>query len=209
MSDEPARNDQAKTSMTRSVLSNWVGHFVFMAVGFILPRLISDQIGAEAMGLWDLGWSFVSYTALLSLDIVGAITRYVARYRATADWRGLSEAVSSSLALLCGSCALGMIATGVFVLFVPSFVPQDCTITLVEARHMVVVLGVSAALQLPLNVFNGLISGCGRFDLKNAIRVSVRIVELVVMALLLLRGHGLISLAYTILTGVMLRGVLG
>ncbi|MCH8967782.1 MAG: hypothetical protein IIA66_01540, partial [Planctomycetes bacterium] len=81
-------------------MANWLGYLVFAASGFVLPRLISDNLGRDLLGIWDLAWLIVSYAGLLTLGVGGAASRYIARHRAREDWLALSAMASSCLAVL-------------------------------------------------------------------------------------------------------------
>ncbi|MCH8851496.1 MAG: oligosaccharide flippase family protein [Planctomycetes bacterium] len=189
----------------RNVLSNWAGHFVFMLAGFVLPRVIGDRAGAETLGLWDFGWSLVSYTVFLSMDIGGAVNRYVARYRALADWDSLNVAVNSCLAILSVAFVLALAAALCFAALVPVLLPSMAAAALTEARWMVLILGINAAIQLPLSILNGVISGCERFDLKNAVRIGVHVAQVTGMIVVLLLGYRLVALAGLVLAGTLVR----
>ncbi len=197
----------AKTgsSVARNIASNWAAQVVFMLAGFVLPRMIGDRAGAETLGLWDLGWSLVSYTMFLSMDIGGAVNRYVARYRARADWESLNTAVNSCLAILSASFGLALAAALCFTALVPVLLPSVPATALTDARWMVLILGINAAIQLPLSILNGVLNGCERFDLRNAVRISVRLAEVAGMIAVLLLGHRLVALAGVLLAGTLVR----
>lgn len=194
-----------KTSIVDNVLANWMGQLVFMISGFVLPRLISDHLSAERLGLWYFGWTFVGYSQLLALGIAGAVNRYVAWHRARDDWDALNRVVSSSLVILTLSCLVALVATGVFTWLVPILNPRMHPDHIEDTRIMLVLLGIGAAIQLPGSVFNGVIGGYERFDLKNAVRIFISIGSLGTLALLLVRGYELVALAGTILGGEILR----
>ncbi|MCH8852702.1 MAG: oligosaccharide flippase family protein, partial [Planctomycetes bacterium] len=191
--------------MARNVASNWAAQVVFMLAGFVLPRMIGDRAGAEILGLWDFGWSLVSYSLFLSMDIGGAVNRYVARYRARADWDSLNVAVNSCLAILSVSFAAALAAALCFAALVPVLLPSVPAATLTEARWMVLILGINAAIQLPLSILNGVLNGCERFDLRNAVRISVRVAEVAGMIAVLLLGYRLAALACVVLAGTLVR----
>ena len=58
-----------RSRLIRNVGASYVSHFVFMAFGFIMPRLIDGYAGQTALGVWDFGWAFVSYLGLAMLGI--------------------------------------------------------------------------------------------------------------------------------------------
>lgn len=208
MTSAAASPERKGSSVARNVASNWAAQVVFMLAGFVLPRMIGDRAGAEILGLWDFGWSLVSYSLFLSMDIGGAVNRYVARYRARSDWDSLNVAVNSCLAILSVSFAAALAAALCFAALVPVLLPSVPAATLTEARWMVLILGINAAIQLPLSILNGVLNGCERFDLRNAVRISVRVAEVAAMIAVLLLGYRLAALACVVLAGTLVREAL-
>jgi len=188
-----------KNTLTRAVLSNWAGYAVMVVTGFVMPRLISDELGQKMLGLWDFAWALVSYTELLRLGIVGAASRYVARFAELNDWTSLNRIVSTcAMLLLCSFLvACGLIA--VLVILTPALIKENDPLIVDYARQLVVLMGLSAALQLPLALYQGVLTGFQRFDLKNAIRGIIQLAGLIAMIWLVTHGYGLASLAIAIL----------
>ncbi len=188
-----------RPSLFTNTLTNMIWYVFVLIQGFVLPRLISDHLGRDLLGVWDLGWTLVFYTNLLALGTRGAVSRYVARHRVTGDWPSMNEMVNSSLVLLFMGCAIGLAAAGAFCYFVPYFMTDASPDTIRDARWVVLLLSTSAALQLPGGVFNAVITGCERFDLLNIMRGVRDIGVLVVSAALLYMGYGLVTIAALVL----------
>ncbi|MBX3394877.1 MAG: polysaccharide biosynthesis protein [Phycisphaerae bacterium] len=182
-----------KPSLFSNTLTNLTWYIIVLAQGFILPRLISDHLGREILGVWDLGWSLVFYTGLLALGTRGAVARYVARFRAMQDWNALNQVVNSSLLLLVIGGAIGLVAAGAFAYCVPYFLTNSSPGVLSEARWVIFLLSASAALSLPGGVFNGVITGSERFDMLNLAR-GARDIGLLVAGVALLNAK--LSLAW-------------
>ena len=102
-----------RTSMGRNVLGSWVCQLVFVAVGFVLPRIVDREIGQESLGIWDLGWSIQAYFGLASFGIIGAISRHIARARAAHD-ADMVRAVASvgMLLYLCTGTLVAILTIG-------------------------------------------------------------------------------------------------
>lgn len=187
-------------STARNVLANWIWYFLVLVSGFVLPRLMSDHLGRELLGVWDLGWSVVFYVRWLHLGVTASVNRYVARHRALADWDGLNHTVNTSLALLLTACGIGFLLGAVFAWFVPVMLPGQSAELVRSARHVVLLLCATAALQLPGGVFNAVITGCQRFDLLSIIRGARDGAVMIAIIVLLLGGHGLVPAACAVLT---------
>lgn len=200
MTDMTDTSPADRVGLVRSVSANWIGQMVYALSGFVLPRLVSDRIGQTPLGVWDFAWSTVALTSFLAFGVGSAASRYVAHCRAVKDWEQLNGIVNASLTVLTMAFALGLMLVGALVLLTPALLAADTDAqTMAIARWVVGVLGVSAAISLPLGLFSGFLSGYERFDLKNLTRSVCHLTGLAVMAVLLLSGYGLISLALTTL----------
>ena len=208
MSDAPAGNTGREESLARGILTNWAAFSVFVVSGFILPRLISDQLDQTSLGVWDFAWSLASYAKLLSFGIVSVAARYVARFRATGDWKSMSHVISASLALLVASACVAGVLIVVLVAAAPWLLRRTgAEINASEAQTVVGLLGATVAITLPLHLFSGILSGCRRFGLKNLNRCSWHGAALVAIVVLLHLGYGLGTVAAVLLISEVCSGL--
>lgn len=187
--------------MTWNVLASWAGHFVFIIAGFIMPRLIDRNIGHESLGVWDFAWSLVAYFGLAQSGLVSSVNRYVAKYRAAGDTAGINCVVSSA------TCVLSVLAVAVFALTVvvtiavPSLLSSRLGEHMVDAQWVIFLLGVSLTIQMVLSGFGGVVTGCHRWDLHNAIHAGGYAVTVAGMISVIMLGGGLRGLALVTLCG--------
>jgi len=193
--------------LVRSVLSNWGFSLVELFVGFAMPRLISDRLGQELLGVWDVSWSLVFWVRWTNLGVTGAVTRYVAHYRALRDWARLNASVNTSLAFLLLGCLLAVSLGGVFAALAPYMLREPSPQAVNAAGWTIILLTAAAGLQMPAGVFNSVITGYERFDLLNVIRCTRDITVLLAVTGLLLTGGGLAACAAVTLAAEMLASV--
>ena len=182
-------------AVARNVLANWSGHCVTLAAGFILPRLINDQIGQVRLGLWDFAWSIAGSFFILTGGIGSAVNRYVAHYRAVSDWPSLNRTVSACMALylVCTAVALALAAAASW--WIHLILPATLETGLWEARTVVFLLGIAMVVQLPFATYHGVITGHQRYDVATWIETGCRIAGVLLMIVALLLGYGLIALS--------------
>ena len=192
----------------RSTLFNWGGHLVYVIAGFIIPRFVDRRLGAELLGVWDFGWSLVGYIDLMMLGLVSAVNRFVARHRERNETEELNRCVNSSLVVMAASTLLALGLTVVFVLATPQLLGGLSPAAEHQARMMMLLLGISGAVQLPSGIFNGVVTGCARFGLKNVIRSGAHALAVVGMIAVVWQGYGLIALAAVCLAEQILTAVL-
>lgn len=202
-----AESTSAAPSIPLGVVTNWAWSFLVAVSGFLIPRLIADYEGREVLGIWDLGWSLLFFVSFLSFGASGAVNRYVSRYRTMEDWQSLNASINCSLLLLCSSAAGTMLIAGGMVAFIPSLFANIDGPSLVTARAVVLILALAAASQLPLAVFNSVITGHGRFDLLNLTRGAKDLVVLLAMVAALIMGWGIVALAFVVVAGELCCGI--
>jgi O-antigen/teichoic acid export membrane protein len=177
------------------VIWSWAGQVVLIVSGFVIPRLIDHDLGASALGIWDFGWSLVSHFGLIRGGITGSINRYVARFRSQGDIESLNVAVSSVSGVLRCMGAVVVILTLLCVWGMPLLLRESLSGHLNQARWLVLLLGLSLALQVSVSAYGGILTGCHRWGLHNGIYAITYSIMLVGMVAVLKLGYGLVGLA--------------
>ncbi len=201
-SDTAGPDLTGRDRMTRNILCSWSGHLVFIVAGFVMPRMIDRHLGQTVLGVWDFCWSVVGSFNMAQLGIGSSINRYVAKHRAVHDVDGFRRAVSSVLCVQVIAGLIVMLLTGAAAQLVPwlfrgQLGPEGHT-----ASSVVALLGASLAIQTAFNTFAGVITGCHRWDLHNAISAGFYAASVAAMLIALSLGKGLPSLALVYLCGV-------
>jgi O-antigen/teichoic acid export membrane protein len=196
-----------RSRLARNVLTSWAGHLVFCIAGFIMPRMMDRYLGQEALGVWDFGWSLVSYFGLVQAGIGGAVSRYVAKYRATGDAYSLNTAVSSAQCFQTGVAAFALALSAGAAVLVPALFSERLGEHAGEARWVVLLLGSSVAVQMLMNSFDGVLQGCHRWDIKTLINAGGHALTVCGMVVALLLHGGLTSLAAITFCGTVLAEV--
>lgn len=206
-SSAPARPASAngdvagRDRMAKNVLASWAGHLVLVVGGFIMPRLIDDRVGQTALGVWDFGWSLVSYFGLAEVGVGSSVNRYIAKYRAAGDNAGVNRTVSSVMAIQWLAALLVVALTAAATWSAPMLLSERLGGLLNEARWVILFLGLGLAVQMAFNGYVGVITGCHRWDLHNAINSTVYLVTTLGMVVVLAQGGGLKGLAMTHFVG--------
>ena len=187
--------------MAWNVLASWGGYLAVAVTGFIMPRLTDGHLGQEALGVWDLGWSVVSYFGLAQLGVGGSVNRYVAKYRGAHDVEGLRRLASSATCINVGSGLLALLATAVVIVLAPWLIGDRLGEQIEMARWVIALLGATVAVEMSFAVFPGVIAGCHRWDLHNAMNVGFEVSTAAAMVVTLYAGGGLRALALVALCG--------
>ena len=193
-----------RQQMVRNVLVSWLSQLVFIAAGFIMPRLIDHQLGREMLGLWDFGWTIVAYFGLVQMGVVGSINRYVATHQATGDLAGVNRCVSSiSLVLLAMAALMVLLSVGT-AFALPHLLDKHLRPFENELVWVVVGLGLATAVQTASAVYGGVLTGCHQWGIHNGIYAGGHFLTVLGMVGVLLAGGGLRGLAVVQLLGELL-----
>ncbi len=192
----------------KNVFASWAGHLVFVIAGFVMPRLIDRSVGQAALGVWDFAWSLVSYFGLAGLGIGSSVNRYVAKYRAVGDEKSMCEIVSSAMAVQFATAVLVAILSISLAIALPRIFSGRLGDQIEIARWVVALLGSGLAIQMGFDAFRGVITGCHRWDLHNAINAGSYGVTVIGMIVALSMGGGLKSLGVVNLVSVAVTEIL-
>jgi O-antigen/teichoic acid export membrane protein len=187
--------------LVRNILSGWGGQLVFVVAGFVMPRLIDRNLGQTALGIWDFGWSIVSYFGLAQIGIGTAVARHVAQHRARNDVDGLRRTVSTGMAFHVTAGIVILLVTVVLAWLIPRLFSARLGTHVADTRWVVGLLGATVAVQVAFDNFHGVLTGCHRWDLHNAISSGTYAAIVAGMLMALWLGGGLPSLALTNLIG--------
>jgi len=199
--ERPEDDLSGRNRMAWNVVASWLGHSVFVIAGFFLPRIIDRHLGQVGLGIWDFGWSLVSYLGIAQVGVGSSVNRYVAKRRAQHDTEGLNRTVSSVMFLQAIIAMVVLILTAVGTWMVPSLLDVQLGGYVVDARRVVFLLGLGVTAQMAFNPFVGVITGCHRWDLHNAINAGMYGVTAVAMAAVVSLDGGLVGLALVNLAG--------
>jgi O-antigen/teichoic acid export membrane protein len=197
-----------RSQMVRNVLGSWVCQMAFVLVGFVLPRIVDRRIGQESLGVWDLGWSVLSYFGLASLGIIGSITRRIAQARAARDSEMLCVTASTGMLIyLCTGTVVVMLALGTTYL-TPVLFGERLGDKTTDAQWVICLLGISVAVQFYSAVFTAVLTGCHRWIWHNGIASGVYLGTASGMISAVLLGGGLRTMAGLTLGGEVTAGFL-
>lgn len=179
--------------VARGTISNYVGSFVTIAIGFLITPFILSHLGPSRFGLWALANSFVAYGSLLDFGVSAAIVKYVAQHRANREIDEESRLLAS--ALLLAGC-LGTITLGLALVASRVFphvfdVSGDLRET---APRLVLLMGLSVGITIPCAALAAILQGLQRFEAVNALNIVGFVVYSALIVLVLLLGGGLLSM---------------
>lgn len=184
-----------KNRRTYNVIIGWLGQLVFVASGFILPRMINTNLGMETLGIWDFAWTLITYFEFIYGGMTSSVNRYVSRYRALGDIDSINTVVNSAFVVLVFFASLIALLSASFFLLLPIFFQERLGPQTTDAQWVILFLGLGLAIKIGLAVFGGVLTGCHRWDLHHGINTANRLITLLGMVVVLVLGGGLPVLA--------------
>jgi len=178
----------------RNVLSNYAGYGISILVSLFLSPFIVRTLGDSMYGVWVLLISLTGYYGLLDLGVRGAVTQYVARYKAKGDEDGVNRTLNTSLAFLGACSGIVLLAAGLVVVYLPAMIDVPAE-RVANARWAAGVLGVLFALTPLMAVWGAMMIACERFDLSNGVGIFVQLLRASATVAALLMGYGVVGLA--------------
>lgn len=196
-----AMDHSGRERLTWNVLMSWLSQLITVGIGFIMPRLIHDELGQVTLGVWDFGWAIVSYLSLVNFGIGSNSSKFVAQYRPSGQIQRLCEVMSTAhfmQLLICFGVFTGiyLLYTNVDAIFSSDKVDVD------ETAMVLLLLGYSLGIQMLTDAYRGIITGCHRWDIHNAVNTFHNISSAIGMITTLLLGLGIqwLALVYFVST---------
>ncbi|MES2474692.1 MAG: oligosaccharide flippase family protein [Verrucomicrobiota bacterium] len=191
---KPGEASDGRERLTTGLLVSWLSQILLILSGFIVPRMIDDAMGAATLGIWDFGWSMVSYFGLIEGGIGSSVNRYVAVERGKGDQEGVNR-IASSAALIQRAVGSVVILLTIGLAWCIPYNLKDVGPELeLQARWLVMLLGTATGLTMFGAVFTGILTGCHRWATHHSIYAITNILSVVAMVIALGLGFGIITL---------------
>lgn len=172
----------------------WVWYALHLGIAFFMSPLLVRGLGDSRYGIWSLVESVLAYLMLFDVGLGASVVRYVAKFEAGKDTHSLNRLFSTCLVLF-GSlgAAVMLIVVAIALPWArPLGVPAEYA---TDARWLLLILGCSVGVQLPLGVFPAVLDGLGRFPTKICIQIAGLLSRTALFVEVIRSGGGLLPLA--------------
>jgi O-antigen/teichoic acid export membrane protein len=189
------------SSVGRRLLSGsvlQVGNLFLTAVAaFFLMPFIVHHLGDRIYGFWALAASFIGYYSLLDFGLSSAVSQYMSvaiGRNNDAECRAVFN-TALRINLLLGAIALFVTVAIVAVTPWLSHNPADAHLF----QKVIAILGVNAAINLPVRVYGGVLYTKFRFDIQSWLTILGLVLRTGLIIWVILAGEGLLALAWVTL----------
>lgn len=195
MESEAGKTPARRPSLKLNAISNWVPLGVSIIMGFLLMPYLIAHLGQARYGVWALVGSFVGYYGFLRLGVGTGIMRYVPFYAGRNDNRSVSEVASTGLAIF--------LVAGLIILSLSMIAAEPIARFFNEGSEFVAlirVLGLAAAIECPMRIFDTTVRAHERWVVCNLITTIASIMRAIGLAGCVYFGYGLVEMGYVVLS---------
>lgn len=178
--------------LLRGSAARVVTTLVSIATTFFLTPFVVRTLSDHWYGLWVVISGFAAYYYLLDFGISSAVNQYITAAVARRDSERVNQVVSTAVALFAGLGSAVFALVGAVWIGVPWFVaPGDVA----SVRLVVLLQGFSLGLGFPFKAFGGVVLAHIRYDLIEAISLTLLLSQAGLTVLVLKSGGGIVALA--------------
>jgi O-antigen/teichoic acid export membrane protein len=189
-------NQQSLTTSKRLVHNTFYNVAALLSnalVGFFLIRFFLSRLGEAQYGVWLLiGGSIYRYAPLLSVGLNSSINRYIPLFVAQNDDDGVQRVINTSLFFFIALGIVLVIISLVFCCNVGSWFTIEPELVR-TAGILVLLVGFSSTLAMPLQSSTAILSGLQRYDIINVVMLAVLALRTILVVILLQQGFGLLT----------------
>jgi len=196
--------------MKRRLYQNTIANFAItilpLIIGLFLTPFIVHHLGNSAFGIWALALTLVGFSGFFDLGLTPTVSKKIAEYIAKDEKEQVNITSSTILVFYCGLGLLALVSffiIGKFFLTSWFNIPQELEGV---ARIAVYILGIQALISFPLRWLDGIVQGMQRFAFRALVIGLTAILNAALIVVLLLQGHGLITLVVIGLVTQMIQG---
>ncbi len=188
------QNSTTSKKLIYNTVSNVVTLVSNALIGFFLIRFFLGRLGEVSYGVWLLiAGTLFRYAAMLTLGLNSSINRYIPVFLAKNDEDGVRRVVSTSFFFFSIAGVVLAVSSVVIYWNVGSWFAIEPELA-GKTELLVLVVGFSFAVAMPLQPSTAILSGLQRFDVINLAILLALILRTILLIVLLSRGYGLITM---------------
>ncbi len=194
-------------TISKNIFSNYVGIGGAIIIAFLLSPYLIHTLGDTRYGVWSVVSALTGYMSLLDLGISSAVAKYVAKHKALNDYKAINVVIGSSLVVLMSVALLLILVSPVLANGMVSFFDFDGELGR-TVHALIIVASIDIAIFVCTGVLMGAYFGFQRFEVTNAVNLTVGIFKALAFYLALSNGLGLFAMGVVSLLGNILAALL-
>ena len=179
--------------LIHNTLFNVITLFATALIGFLLIRFFLSKLGESQYGIWIIVGSIFRYRGMLSLGLNSSINRLVPVYLAQEDSNGIKKTISTSLFFLIILSVFLFIISIVISINIERWFAIEAEF-IKSAKITILIIGLSFAVSMPLQLYSAVLSGLQRYDIINFARLIPILIRTILLVIFLSSGFGLVAM---------------
>jgi O-antigen/teichoic acid export membrane protein len=167
---------------------------VAAASSFFLMPFIVHHLGDRAYGFWTLATAFIGYYGLLDFGLSTAVTQYMSIAIGKKDYNECRRVFNTALRIQSLIGCIVLLATALTVAATPWFTKTHADAILF--REVIGIVGATVAIAFPARAYSGLLDAELRYDIQSVLSILIVTARTGLSVWVILRGGGLLSLAW-------------
>lgn len=185
-------------TVAKNAIANLVRGGASAVVAVVLPHFLTRWLGTDRFAAWALMLQLAAYANYLDFGVQTAVARYLAGALEKRDHERCDRLLSNAVAMLTVAGVIALCGLGIVAWQLPHLFRSVPTGLAGEMEFGVLILGLSAAINLPLSAYTGVLIGMQRNEYP-AIAIGIsRLLGAIAVVLVVHRTHSLIGLALCI-----------
>lgn len=180
-------------TISRNIFSNYVGIGGSIVIAFLLSPFLIHTLGDTNYGVWSVIAALTGYMALLDLGVSSAIAKYVSKYRALNDYQSLNKVMNTGLLILISVGVILILASPLIASGMVRFFGFESELGETVSK-LIVVASIDIAIFVATNILVGAYYGFQRYEIINAVNLSVGIMKALAFYWALSNGYGLLAM---------------
>ncbi len=185
-------------TVAKNAIANLVRGGASAVVAVVLPHFLTRWLGTDRFAAWALMLQLAAYANYLDFGVQTAVARYLAGALEKRDHERCDRLVSNAVAILTVAGVIALCGLGIVAWQLPHLFRSVPAGLVGEMGSGVLILGLTAAINLPLSAYTGVLIGMQRNEYP-AIAIGIsRLLGAIAVVLVVHRTHSLAWLALCI-----------
>lgn len=167
--------------------------FVSIIVAFFMMPFLIHQLGDHWYGIWTVIGSLAAAYHLFDMGMASAVTRYVSRAFGLKNDQLANETINTALLIYLAIAAVIILASIAASFASRLFIDSESEKDIIQL--LVLIIGVSVALEFPFNALAGVASAKLKFHQVALTRISVTLLGAALTWWFISEGYGVVALA--------------
>src|SRR3984885_5845711 len=185
-------------TIANNAIANLIRGGASAVVALVLPHFLTHSLGPDRFAGWALMLQLAAYANYLDFGLQTAVARYLAGALERGNQEQCDRLVSNAVAILAIAGAIAVFILGLIAWQLPHLFRSVPGILTGEIGLGLTILGVVAAINLPLSVYTGVLIGMQRNEYPAIAMAISRVFGAVAVILVAHRTQSLVWLAICI-----------